>query len=325
MSETQVLFLHHLDGQNDEVVKSNLESFRRCGNEVQPIHDADGRGLPDSVPVRVDGRIPRGSRWAGTDSVFLNYVLDNPDRLRHDRYMLCEYDCRCECNVDLYCEPYLESDVVAPHVATRENDPGWGWFDSIFLDCPLVGFRPAVFLLFSKDAVVSVAEKYTEVWDRIYGSNCEARLGSVSSLLGLKIGQFKDLYYSASWGPSRFHRNMGLYHPVKRPVSDATFLPAHKISKFSGIWEFGRVGHHKMGTVVLQTDGTIANYENYNEVYWREEGDTISIYSGRGGLTSRFYDVKSDGSLCRGDYFHGDIHEDKLHTEGYHWIRKVKN
>lgn len=316
--------MHHLDGRNDEVVSSNLDSFRKCGNDVLPIHDADGRGLTDSVPVRIDGKIPRGSRWASTDSVFLNYILENKDHLRHDRYMLCEYDCRCECNLDAYCEPYKHLDVCAPFVVTKNNDPGWGWFKTIEFDCEPVGFRPAVFLLFSRDAIVSVAEKYPEVWSRISKSNCEARMGSVASLLGLKIGQFRDLYYRASWGPARFHRNMSLYHPVKQPVSESTFLPWMETSKFAGVWEFGRAGRPRMGTLILQTDGTISNYDNYNEVYWHESGTTLSIYSGRGGLTSRFENVKSDGSVCHGDHYHGDINEDRLYLKGYHWIRRVK-
>jgi hypothetical protein len=324
MPETQVLFLHHIDGRNDEVVSANLDSFRKCGNEVQPIHDADVRGLPNSIPVRVDGKIPRGSRWAGTDSVFLNYVLDNRDRLRHERYILCEYDCHCECNVNLYCEPYRHLDVCAPFVVTKKNDPGWGWFQSLNLDCELVGFRPAVFLLFSREAILSVAEKYVEVWNRISGSNCEARLGSVASLLGLKIGQFKDLHFRASWGPTRFQRNMSLYHPVKIPVSENTFLPHSETTNFAGVWEFGRSGSPRMGILVFQTDGTILNHYNYNESYWHESGDTISIYSGRGGLTSRFKNVVGDGRVCVGDYYHGDIHEEKMHTEGHHWIRRIK-
>lgn len=323
MSETQVLFLHHLDGRNDETARTNLESFIRRGNDALPIYDADSRGIPGSTPVRVDGKIPRGSRWTGTDSVFLNYILDNREKLRHDRYMLCEYDCYCECNLDLYCRPYLHLDICAPFIVTKDNEPGWGWFNSVRLDCNKVGLRPAVFLLFSKEAIISTAEKYLEVWDKISGSNCEARLGTVASLLNLKIGQFRNLYYSASWGPSKFHRNMGLYHPVKQPVSDATFLPHHKTSKLSGVWEFGRAGLPKMGTLTLQTDGTISGYDNYNEVYWREDGDTVSFYSGRGGLTSRFHNVANDGSICHGDHFHGDINEERLHTKGHHWIRST--
>jgi hypothetical protein len=324
MPETQVLFLHHLDDHNQRVVESNFESFARHGNDILGIRDEDVRGLPNSCPVSINGKIPRGSRRWATDVVLLNYVLDNRDRMTHNYYMFCEYDCYCECNIDSYCEPYREFDVCSPYLVTKKNEGGWGWFNSLNIKCEPIGLRPSTFVLFSKEALIAIAEKYVDLWGLMCDSNSEARLGSVASLIGLKIGQFKDLHFRASWGPARFQRNMTLYHPVKHLVSDKTFLPPMETLNFAGAWEFGRYGEPKMGTLVLQADGTISGYDNYNEAYWHESGDTISIYSGRGGLTSRFKNVVVDGGVCIGDYYHGDIHEEKMHTERCHWIRRIK-
>lgn len=323
MPSVQVLFLHHLDGKNDRVAESNLESFRRFRNDVVCICDEDSRGLPDSVKVPLNGRLPRGSRWASPDTVYLNYILENRDNLTHSHYMFCEYDCLCECNLEIQMDRYLSLDIYAPHVVTQDKEPDWGWFKSINMDCPLVGLRPAVFLLFPKDAILRIADKYIETWPLIKDSNCEARLGSVASLLGINIRQFVDVNFNASWGPSRFMRNSGLYHPVKKPVEEGTFLPRSKTCGFAGVWEFGRVGHKKMNTLILQTDGTIQNDPNYNESYWFEKGDEILFYSGRGGLTSRFQGVKKDGSECIGDHYDGNISGESLLSASCHWIRKV--
>lgn len=324
MPETQVLFLHHLDGRNDAVVEANYNSFLNCGNDILGIRDEDVRGLPGSFPVTVSGRIPRGSRRWATDTVLLNYVLEQKDSLKHKRYMFCEYDCLCECNLDIYCEEYGEFDICAPYLVTKKSEAGWGWFHSIDLPCEPLGLRPSTFILFSKDALVATAEKYESIWDRIKDSNSEARLGSVANLLGLKVGQFRDLVFNVSWGPTKFDRNGKLYHPVKDIVSGATFIPLHKTSELSGVWEFGRTNGPRLGVLILQTDGTIANYDNYNEVYWREEGDTLSLYSGRGGLTSRFHDVKSDGDICVGDHYDGNLAGEKVILEGHHWVRRVQ-
>lgn len=323
MSSIQVLFLHHLDGKNDRVAESNIESFRRFGNDVVGICDEDSRGLPGSVKVPLNGRLPRGPRWASADTVYLNYLLDNRESLTHSHYMFCEYDCLCECNLDIQMDRYLSSDVCAPHVVTQGREPEWGWFKSMNIDCPLIGLRPAVFLLFSKESILRIADTYTEIWPLIKDSNCEARLGSVAALLGMNICQFVDVNFNASWGPARFMRNSGLYHPVKEPIKERTFLPRSKNCKFAGVWEFGRVGREKMNTLILQTDGTIQNNPDYNESYWFEEGDDISFYSGRGGLTSKFSGVKKDGSECVGDYYDGNISGESLLSASHHWIRRV--
>lgn len=323
MAETLVLFLHHLNENNRSLTESNFSSFSRCGNEILGLHDSDSEGLPGSVAVSVNSKIPRGNRWTSPDSVFLNYILENKDNLSHKRYMLCEYDCYCECNIDVYCQEYLQFDVCSPHVVTKENDPGWGWFKNIFLDCDPVGFRPATFLLFSKESIVSVAEKYLEVWEAIKNSNCEARLGSISSLLGLKIGSFSGLEYNVSWGPTKFRRNMKLYHPVKTDFS-TLLVPKPKTSEYSGAWTFGRLKDQKISTIILERDGTIANYDNYNEVYWSEEDGKITFYSGRGGITSVFLDVNKDGSVCVGDHYDGNISGEAVLIKDYHWISKVQ-
>ena len=320
MADIQVIFLHH---DNGPAAVSNFNSFLKCGNEIVGIRDEDMKGLPGSIPVTTRGRIPRGPRWASTDSIFLNYILGEKDRLRHSFYMLCEYDCYCECNIDTYCEPYTIFDVCAPHLVTKQNERDWVWFNNIKLPCDPVGLRPAVFLMFSKDAIVAVAEKYREVWGDMKNSNCEARLGSVASLMGMSIGQFKDLSFNVSWGKTKFKRSNKLYHPVKKPFSHDQIIPEPESLEFVGAWEFGRTGQEKMSTLILQTDGTIANSEQYNEKYWSNKGREVTFYSGRGAITSKFKEVCMDGARCHGDYYDGNIDGENISIGRYHWIRRV--
>lgn len=324
MSEIQVLFLHHLNSNNKEVVESNFNSFTRCGNEIIGIRNEDQEGLPGSIPVSLKGKIPRGSsRWSSPDTVFVNYILENKSSLKHRFYMICEYDCYCECNLDIFCEPYMHFDLCAPYVVTVKNEAGWGWFKTIKLPCDPIGLRPSTFILFSKEALVSIAEKYIEIWDHTKDSNGEARLGSVASLLGMRIGQFKNLVFNVSWGRTKFKRNSTLYHPVKTKFDSSQSIPEPHSEEYAGAWEFGRKDKEKMGTLILQTDGTIANYKNYNEVYWSSNDQNINFYSGRGGLTNRFSDVSSDGRKCKGDYCDGQIDGGKILIAGCHWIRRI--
>jgi hypothetical protein len=324
MADTQVLFLHHIDRNNRQVVESNFNSFLRCGNDILGIRDEDVEGLPGSYPVTLNGKIPRGSRRWDTDTVLLNYILEEKDRLKHKFYMFCEYDCYCECNLDIYCEPYRKFDVCSPFLVTNKNEGGWGWFENIKLPCEPIGLRPSVFVLFSRDAIVSIAEKYIEVWKDTQKSNSEARLGSVASLLGMKVGQFGDLVFNVSWGKTKFKRSNKLYHPVKTPFDHSQVIPDPESNEFAGVWEFGRKGQEKMAVLILQTDGTIANYDQYNEIYWSSSGKEVVFYSGRGAITSKFQDVNSDGSKCHGDYYDGNIDGEKVEIEGHHWIRRVR-
>jgi hypothetical protein len=162
-----------------------------------------------------------------------------------------------------------------------------------------------------------------EVWSDMQNSNSEARLGSVASLLGMRVGQFKELGFNVSWGRTKFKRNNKLYHPVKEPISQSQFIPDPENQEFAGIWEFGRKNQEKMATLILQTDGTIANYEQYNEVYWSSSGKEVAFYSGRGGVTSKFRDVNLDGSRCSGDYYDGNIDGERISLKDHHWIRRV--
>jgi hypothetical protein len=129
---------------------------------------------------------------------------------------------------------------------------------------------------------------------------------------------------NVSWGPTKFRRNMKFYHPVKTHDIEKLFIPKPKSSEFSGVWLFGREKNYNIATVILERDGTIANYENYNEVYWYDDDQGRIIFcSGRGAITSIFQNVKTDGSLVVGDHYDGNISCESLLFKNYHWIRKV--
>lgn len=323
MSSIQVLFLHHLDHTNVEVVKSNFNSFLKSGNDIVAIRDEDQDGLPGSYPVSINGLIPRGSRRWATDTVLLNYILENKHNLKHNFYMFCEYDCYCECNIETYYESYLNFDICAPHIITQKDEKDWGWFKEINLPCSLIGLRPSVFIVFSKKAILEIAAQYCILWDKIKNSNSEARLGSVASLLGIQIGRFKDLNFNVSWGKTKFKRNNKLYHPVKNKFSSSQIIPEPQTSNFAGIWDMGRINENKFATLILQTDGTIENYKNYNEVYWSSMNNELILYSGRGAVTSKFKNVYTDGEKYYGDYYDGNIDGEKILVPNLHWIKKI--
>lgn len=329
-SDITTLFLHNLTSENSEVVIQNFNSFKKHGNLIIPIKDEDSEGLKDSIAIPVNSFIPRKPkthRWPSPDVVYINYILHNKDNLTSKYYMLSEYDCYCESNLDLLFNEYRGNDVVVPRFFNFEENPNWQWFQPVKNKIEkkfLTGFIPGTFILFSREAIIRVAEKYKELWFLLEDTNVEARLGIVSRILNLKIKVYESFNSNIDWFPIHFRKNRSIYHPVKNIVNNSLFMKSPEIdTKNYGFWEFGRFDHdhntEKICNLYLQKDGIINHKFHSNETYWGEEGNNIFFYNSRGNITTIFNSQNND--LYIGDYYDGEYNP-QLKKEKYHWIKK---
>lgn len=322
----QVLYLHNLTSNNKEVTIQNFNSFRNQNTDILGICDADQKGLDGSFYVPLNSYIPRSSyRWPHPDIPIINYILLNKDNLTHSHYMFCEYDCYTDCNINKLCLPYKDYDVVAPNIITYEKEPHWQWFrdlNNIENKNLLIGFRPSVFLLFKKEALLKLAIEYQNNWDAIKNLNAEARVGFLSQKIGLNITEFKDLKININWFEINFVRNNKVYHPIKKQIDKCKFIGFQKIDNSSdqiGKWYFGRTEEKKpLGLLRLNKDNSITEYENFNEKFWEEKNDELLFYNLFGHLTTRFKKIKEN--IYIGDYYHNEnIEKDK------HFLKRVKD
>lgn len=316
MSNTlQVLFLHDINNQNKDIVIQNFESFKKYNVDIQPIHDEDLKGLPNSFPVPLKSFIPRGSRRWSTETVLLNYILINEKKLKHDYYMFCEWDCYCNCDLNNFIKNYIEYDICAPHVVSYQNEPGWHWFKSLHnvkdqIHTKKIGFRPSVFILFKKRPLIGLAKIYIKLWDYISNLNSEVRLGLISNLMKFKIGEYKNMTNSVEWYESVFQKNSEILHPVKNIINDKYFLdtPINYPSFLIGDWDFGKINPKEtkfLGKIYLNENGSITNYNNFNEKFWNFKNDNLIFYNQKGGVTTIFR--KKNDNFFIGDYYNGEV------------------
>jgi hypothetical protein len=326
----QVLFLHNLTPENEAVTIQNFESFKKNNTDILGICDSDQKGLEHSFFVPIDSYIPRGSRRWSPETVILNYILINKAKLTHSHYMFCEYDCYTECNINNFCKSYKDYDVVAPNIVTYNNEKNWQWFRDIKFDIDknkLIGFRPSVFILFKKEALIKLALAYQKYWKHIENLNSEVRLGFLSKNMGLSIAEFKDVKTNVNWFETKFIQNNKIYHPVKRNFEDYEKIHFKKIYDKSkvGEWFFGRLGEPNfLGTVSLNSDNSITGYDNFNEKFWEENNDEILFFNQIGGLTTKFRKFKNN--IYHGDFYNGQLfNKSKINKESAHILIKLEN
>lgn len=331
----QVLFLHNIDNVNEEVTIQNYNSFKEKNVDIQPIHDEDLKGLPDSFPVPIDSYIPRGSRRWSTETVLLNYILQNKDNLKHDFYMFCEWDCYCNCDLNKFIIPYTNYDVVAPYIVNVKHEPGWMWFRDLSflkkenLSNKKIGFRPSVFILFKKESLILLAEAYKKLWNLFNNLNSESRLGTICNLLNFRIGEYKNLGNSVAWFESVFRKESEIIHPVKIKISNELYLEEPPPSNsFSGEWHFGSLQSSGKiskvyGEITLNSNGTISGiYDNFNEKYWNVINKKLVIYNGKGGITT-IYNKEIKNGIYVGDYHDGEIlNRNRIIRKNAHFLLK---
>lgn len=323
----QVLFLHNLTPQNEAITIQNFNSFKENNNDIISICDEDQKGLNNALYIPLNSYIPRSNhnRWPHPDIPIMNYVLINKDNLVHSHYMICEYDCYTECNINELCEPYKDYDVVVPNIVTYQKEPFWQWFQSlknIEDKNLLIGFRPAVFILFKKEALIKLAEEYQKNWKEIHNLNVESRLGFLSQKIKLNITEFKDLKINIDWFEINFIKNNKIYHPVKKLIDQIKFIKFNKINPNSdkiGKWIFGRIEKRQiLGTIFLNHDNSIMEYENFNEKFWEEKNDELLFYNGLGKLTTQFKKIQDN-------IYIGDYYSNNNKKETYHFLMRIKN
>lgn len=327
----QVLFLHNITPENEDVIRQNFESFKHHNTDIIGLCDGDLEGLENSVYVPIKSFIPRGNRRWSPENVILNYVLINYKNLNHSHYMFCEYDCYTDCNINELCKPYKDYDVVVPNIVRYEDEKNWQWFKSIENKAhkdKLIGFRPSVFILFKKEALIKLALIYRQFWEKIQNLNSEVRLGVISKYANFNICEFENLKININWFETKFTKNNKIYHPVKRILTNDMFFDLPKININSnkiGEWYFGRLGDKDFfGKVYLNSDGTISQYNNFNEKFWKEEDDKLLFYNGKGGITTIF--SKFNENIYHGDYYNGEIFDNlELLKKSAHVLVKVKN
>jgi hypothetical protein len=207
-----VLFIHH---KNDEATQSNYQSFIRNGNSVVALKDANTEGIEGAISVPIENMpIPRGDRYWSSDTIALNYVLNNTIDATH--VLLCEWDVRCDVNLELLLKPYENNDVTAAELMTVEKDGWWQHFKTLEAELPLLGLLPGTIILFKSAALFSVAEYIKDNWSVLGKTNNECRLGTVSKKLELVTGRYSpSLRRNIKWHDTKFlGRNM-IYHPSK--------------------------------------------------------------------------------------------------------------
>ena len=336
MSKTlQVLFLHNITGNNKEITLQNFNSFKNHNVDIQPIHDADLMGLPESFPVPLKSFIPRGSRRWSTETVLLNYILINKNNLKHDYYMFCEWDCYCNCDLNKFIEPYFEYDVVAPHIVNASHEPGWMWFKGLSflkkqkLISKKIGFRPSVFILFNQKSIILLAEAYKKLWNLFSSLNSESRLGTICNFLNFNITEYKNLGNSIAWFESIFEKDSQIMHPVKVIINDDLYIKKPPLkNNFDGEWYFGALHptgkiNKIYGTLNLHVNGKITGYNNFNEKYWNIKDNRLFIYNGKGGITTIFR-KKIKENIYIGDYYNGEIfNRNRLIRQNAHFLIKT--
>lgn len=330
----QVLFLHNITPNNKEVTIQNFNSFVNNNTDILGLHDDDQEGLEGAIKVTKNGNyIPRGNvRWC-PDNVFLNYILSNKDNLNHSHYMLCEYDCYTECNINELCNQYSHYDIVAPVTLRYSEDPNWTWWNldnSKIIDKEkLIGFRPSVFILVKKEALIKIAEFYTDFWSDLKNTNSEARLGIVSKLLDLSVGNFDpEIAVNSSWYTINFLKSNKLYHPVKELFSSMKFISLNLECENSELlntkWSFGQTaGKRKLGTLYFGSKGAIGGYNNFNEKFWEEKNDNLYIYNAHEKLTTLFTRV-DEFNFIGGYYDYKPSNEVKFYPN-VHFLKKIKS
>jgi hypothetical protein len=321
----QVLFLHNLTPQNQEVTIQNFNSFKEKSTDILGVCDEDQKGLKNSFYIPLNSYLPRSNyRWPHPDVPIINYILINKDKLTHSHYMICEYDCFTDCNINELCEPYKNHDVTVPNIVTYEKEPSWQWFQNLkhIEDKKLlIGFRPSVFILFKKEALIKLAEEYKQNWENIQNLNVESRLGFLSKKIGLDVKEFKDLKININWFEINFIKNNKIYHPIKKPINQCKFIEFGVVNSNCnkiGKWSFGRVKDRQtLGTICLNPDNSITEYENFNEKFWEEKNNELLFYNGFGKLTTQF--TKVQDNIYIGDYYHNKI------EKNYHFLIRIKN
>ena len=212
-----VLFLYH---KCDDLTRFHLEILRKANPNafVLPLTDDVQELLPGSVDV---ARLPRfcddAQKWRGIDATLYRWFENRTFNAR--LYLLAEYDCFCDVNLEEYYSEVMDADVAGVDFFTRQTNPQWKWFrndeanklpgeDKLYA----AGIVPFTCTMFSHAALeIIVANVYkADIF-------CEMRLGTIVNKLGLKFQRLPRVkrgtlcWHEYPWQINR----PGFFHSVK--------------------------------------------------------------------------------------------------------------
>lgn len=313
----RVLYLHH---KNDNITKQNYESFVINGNKITAIRDADATGLDGSIPIPVTNMpIPRGNRYWDSDTPSLNYFLMNHENIKETHILLCEWDCHCRCNLEHYLSKYKDNDVTVPHIVTTKNDPKWDKFNNLLkanISNP-IGFQPSTFMLFKKEPLKKLCEYISKNWNILRQTNSEGRVGTAALLNDIKYREYDiEISKQTRWHPTKFTTPNSIYHPVKTDIINKYFNPEDQPDTFVDRWDFGPVGGIKYGTLILNKNGIVTGYDNFNETFWKECDGNLELRNGNYDITTLF----SKQNMA--EYWCGDFYDGRKWTKNRHWLKR---
>jgi hypothetical protein len=212
-----ILFLYH---KCDALTKKHLNCLRASnpGAHIIPLTDSVPELLPDSVDVGLfPSSFASAHKWRNIDATLYRWFEHRVCIAR--RYLIVEYDCLCNVNLDEYYAEVRDADVAGIDFFTQEDNPRWKWFgESELRNLPMedrkyaAGISPLTCTMFSNEALESIV-------NNIYRNDvfCELRLGTIIRKLGLKFQRLPVLKRSTiCWHiyPWRADR-AGLFHGIK--------------------------------------------------------------------------------------------------------------
>lgn len=210
-----ILFLHHLD---DAVTRHHFDLVRRHNPRavLVPIVDEPRGALPGAIDVsRYPTPWDTRDKWRSCDTMIYRWFAHRT--FDAERYVVLEYDCRCDVDLLEYYRPYLDGDVVVATWKTPRSHPSWHWFDEAARMAPedleaASGLTPMACALFTHDALERVCKLVTDadVISELRMGTAIARAGLHVRELGPRARRYVD-YHELRLpilGP-------GLYHPIK--------------------------------------------------------------------------------------------------------------
>jgi len=210
-----ILFLHHLD---DDLTRHHFDLVCRHNPRavVVPIVDEPLGSLPGAIDVsRFSTPWNTRDKWRSCDTMIYRWFANRT--FDAERYVVLEYDCRCDVDLLEYYRPYLDSDVVVAEWKTPRTHPRWCWFDEAWrMDdadrAVASGLTPMACTLLTHEALERVCRLVTNA-DVL----SELRLGTAIARAGLRVRELgarerRHIDYAELRLPIL---RPGLYHPIK--------------------------------------------------------------------------------------------------------------
>ncbi|MFO0744570.1 MAG: hypothetical protein U1F43_02715 [Myxococcota bacterium] len=210
-----VLFLHHKD---DALTRLHFDLLRRSNPRavIVPLCDAPEGRLPGAIDTAA---LPTpwntSNKWRSCDTMIYRWFRQRD--FDAERYVVLEYDCRCDIDLLQHYRALGDVDVVAASYIEPERHPRWYWFReaerlSDADRAARAGIVPIAGAAFTHDALARVCDVVTTA--DVFS---ELRLGTAVRRAGLRVRTFAGAD-RRHFGWREYRRPIvrpGLYHAVK--------------------------------------------------------------------------------------------------------------